>query len=960
MDPAVLPLPFQTELSRYWHRLSSESRAEYTIKDPELIQTVNRVWACSAFIANYCTQDPARLRALLETGDLARHYSADEYAQRVRAAFAEVTDEASMMRVLRQLRNREMVRIAWRDIAGHADLEETLVDLSRLADAVLDLTLAWLYRQLSRVFGKPEDAAGEPQSMIILALGKLGAHELNFSSDIDLIFAYPKDGETRGGTRSLSNHEFFNRLGQKLIKVLGEVTRDGLVFRVDMRLRPFGESGPLVMSFAGMEAYYQAHGRDWERYALIKARVIAGDQAAGKRLMAMLKPFVYRRYLDFGAIDALREMKRMINEEIRRKGMASNIKLGPGGIREIEFIGQIFQLMRGGRNAALQTRPILRVLGHLKAFNYLPEQAISELVTAYTFLRKTEHRLQQIQDRQAHSLPENDLDRQRIALGMGFCDWEEFLVALGAHRQCVQHHFTLLLEPRENGWAERSQSPAYADLSGVWLSLGEPEAMIQLLRTYGFGDPATILEALQKLHATAESRNISPTARERLDRLVPRLLMAVRRSSNPATTLTRLTPLLETIAQRSVYLALLAEYPAALEHLIKLCSASPWIAAYIARQPILLDELLDPRTLYSPPGPAELETQLTEQLSYLSEADLEQEMNALRHFKHSQVLRVAAADLTGVLWVGTVSDQLSAIAETVLKAALRLAWDDLIGRHGEARCVDAGVDRPAGFAIVAYGKLGGLELGYGSDLDLVFLHDSRGEKQLTTGPKSLDNQEFFARLGQRIIHLITTITPAGKAYDIDARLRPSGSSGLLVSSLNAFAEYQQHHAWTWEHQALVRARPVAGSPATREEFSTIRAAVLGRERDEASLKQDVRDMCERMRRELGNREPDRFDLKGGQGGITDIEFMVQYIVLRWAAAHPLLLSSTANCPLLEIGAACKLLDPHDAEALCEAYFAYRARIHALALQEQPARVSEGEFRTHRSKVVDIWRRLLEA
>ncbi len=894
---------------------------------------------------------------LLESGDLRRSYGSDEYAQRVQAALTGLIDEAALMRALRQLRNREMVRIAWRDIAGEASLEETLLDLSRLADAVLEGTLSWLYQQQSEIFGTPRDREGESQSMVILAMGKLGAHELNFSSDIDLIFAYPKDGETSGGTRVLSNHEFFNRLGQKLIKVLNEITEDGLVFRVDMRLRPFGESGPLSMSFSAMEIYYQTHGRDWERYAMIKARVAAGDHAAGKRLLALLKPFVYRRYLDFGAIESLREMKQRINEEIRRKGMGSDIKLGPGGIREIEFIGQIFQLMRGRRNATLQTRQILNVLEHLKAFRYLPERAVSQLTSAYRFLRKTEHRLQQIQDRQTHSLPENDLDRQRLALGMGFLGWKDFLAALGSHRQQVQYHFALLLEPEASEKTHEMPSSA-TNLTGVWPDLSDPERVLQVLHATGFDDSYTIFAALKKLHALAGSRNISRTARERLDRLVPRLLEVARRVPNPATTLTRLTPLIETIAQRSVYLTLLAEYPSALKQLVQLGSASPWIAAHITRQPILLDELLDPRTLYSPPGPEELEAELAQQLAHL-EAGPEQEMNALRHFKHAQVLRVAAADLTGTLGLRSVSDHLSAIAETTVKAALRLAWGYLTLRHGEPRCLDNGVIRPAGFAIVAYGKLGGFELGYGSDLDLVFLHDSRGENQVTRGAKPLDNQEFFARLAQRIIHLLTTLTSAGKAYDIDARLRPNGSAGLLVSSLDAFAEYQHHHAWIWEHQALVRARALAGDPATMQGFSAIREAVLKKERDEGILKQDIREMRERMRRELCSREPGLFDLKQGEGGITDIEFMVQYIVLRWAAAYPLLLESTANRRLLEIGAACKLLEEPDAKALQEVYFAYRARAHGLALQEQPARVSDEEFRAHRSRVIGVFRRLLE-
>jgi glutamate-ammonia-ligase adenylyltransferase len=949
--PAISPLPdvLQDEVAACWSRIRETSGVDFP--EAEQYRRIEHVWAVSPFVAEYCAKDPARFVELQESGDLGRSYGEEEYAQRLSVALEVVGDEAGLMRFLRQFRNREMVRIAWRDIAGQAGLEETLSDLSRFADAALDAALNWLHRQLSATFGIPQDERGQPQSLVVIAMGKLGAHELNFSSDIDLIFVYPKAGETAGGTKTLSNHEFFDRLGQKLIKALSEVTADGYVFRVDMRLRPFGESGPLVLSFDAMEQYYTTHARDWERYAMIKARCCAGDRAAGEQLLKLLRPFVYRRYLDFGAFQALREMKRLINDEVRRKGIESNVKLGRGGIREIEFIGQTFQLIRGGRVPALQTRRILDVLECLGKLGYLPREAVDDLTTAYVFLRNTEHRLQQIRDQQTQSLPKDDLDRLRVALGMGFENWEAFSKALETHRGRVQHHFDQLLD-RAEGEPATAEKPLHADL---WQGNSDPAT----LENEGFDDPSTASAVIANLKGLAGARGLSRTEQARLDRLMPMLLTSVTRTANPTATLERIARLIETIVRRSVYLALLTEHPDALAQLVKLCSASPWLAGYVTRQPILLDELLDPRTLYAPPGPDELDAQLEGQLAQVDPQDLERQMETLRHFKHAQVLRVAASDIAGVLPVAKVSDHLTAIAETVLRAALRLAWGHFTTRHGIPECLDEGVKRPAGFAIIAYGKLGGLELGYGSDLDLVFLHDSRGTEQVTNGPKPLDNPTFFARLGQRIIHLINTVTPAGKAYDIDTRLRPSGASGLLVSNLDAYREYQESHAWTWEHQALIRARPVAGDPRTAAGFNAIRRETLGQPRGEAKLKHDIREMREKMREALCKKEPGMFDLKQGAGGITDIEFMVQYAVLRWAAGYPELLEATSNRLLLEFLAASHLLEDDACQAFRDAYFAYRAKTHALALQEESALVSETEFEGHRAKVADAWNRLIE-
>ncbi|MGH8581925.1 MAG: bifunctional [glutamate--ammonia ligase]-adenylyl-L-tyrosine phosphorylase/[glutamate--ammonia-ligase] adenylyltransferase, partial [Gammaproteobacteria bacterium] len=697
---------FAGEVGAWWQQMQS-ALGPRCVAMPGL----SRVLACSPFVANYLARDPARWVDLVESGDLSRGDAAGGYRQAVDALLAEASDEPTLKQRLRRFRNREMVRIAWRDIAGLADLDATLRDLSALADALVDASYRWWYERLCATLGVPLGEGGDRQAMVVIAMGKLGALELNFSSDIDLIFAYPEAGETRGTARTVSNQEFFTRLGQSLIKSLADVTEDGFVFRVDMRLRPFGESGPLVASFETMEAYYVTHGREWERYALIKARIAAGDQAAGARLLAMLKPFVYRRYLDFTAIGALRDMKRLIDQEVEKKGLADNIKLGRGGIREVEFIGQVFQLIRGGRNAVLQTPAIRTVLGHLRQLGYLPEAAVAELCSAYSFLRTLENRLQQIGDQQTQSLPDTEIDRARIACGMGYASWEAFLAELAAHRERVHRHFAALLRDDKTGTHRGTGAP--------WPGIGEASATRQWLAGVGYSDPEAASEVLARHAKSMAGKRLSQTERARLERVFPRVLQAAAGRSDSVALLDRVLPIVETVARRSVYLVLLEEHPEALAQLIRLCAASPWIAKRIEQRPILLDELIDPRLLYNPPAPEALDAELERQLAGVAPGDLEREMDVLRHFKHSQLLRVAAADVAGALLLRVVSDHLTAIAESVLRATLRLARAHLQRRFGEPYCIENGVRRRAGFIIVAYGKLGGFELGYGSDLDLV-------------------------------------------------------------------------------------------------------------------------------------------------------------------------------------------------------------------------------------------------
>ena len=952
---ADLPAPVRAEVERNWQAYleTAAARGVSVPRQADFHAVLLRVWAGSDFVAQTCARAPELLADLLDSGDLLSDYPPKELAHKAQRVCARAADETTLGVALRRLRRREMLRIAWRDLAGWADLHETCADLSALACACLDAALARLDAWQRKESGTPRGVNGKPQALVVLGMGKLGAAELNFSSDIDLIFAYPEEGQTR--PNGMTNEEYFIRLGQRLIHAISATTADGQVFRVDMRLRPYGDSGPLAMGFQAMEEYYQHQGRDWERYALIKASPVAGDRSAGAALLETLRPFIYRRYLDYGTFAALRDMKAMISRELERKGLADNIKLGPGGIREVEFIGQAFQLIRGGREPDLQERGILTVLARLAARDHLPEYVSRGLREAYIFLRRLENRVQAYQDTQTHELPTDPLIQARLAIAMGFADWTALRRALDKHRHWVQGHFEqVFAAPQAAGTALPN-----SDLDAVWRGVLTGGAATAVLATAGMDDTEEALRLLTRLREGFGYRALSAKGRERMDHLLPMLIAAVGAVAQPTATLQRVIGLLEAVAGRSAYLALLVENPMALSQLVQLCAASPWIARQLTRHPILLDELLDPRSLYAPLDKIALAQELLTLMQPVPAADLERQMEALRWFKQANVLRVAAADIAAAMPLMVVSDHLTEIAETVLHEVLGLAWEHLAARHGRPQYrVDDSVHE-AGFIIVAYGKLGGIELGYGSDLDLVFLHDGVGTAQRSVGPKRVDNGVFFARLGQRIIHMLNTHTPSGVLYEVDMRLRPSGDSGLLVSSLEAFADYQRNAAWTWEHQALVRARVVAGDPALAARFAAVRNEVLGRGRGADELRVAVRDMRERMRVELAVRAADQFDLKQGRGGIADIEFMVQYGVLAWSAQHPQLLVYTDNVRLLEGFTRAGLMAATDSRLLADAYRAYRARLHRLALQEESAVTDARQFQEYRDGVAEVWTRLME-
>jgi glutamate-ammonia-ligase adenylyltransferase len=838
-----------------------------------------------------------------------------------------------------------MLRIAWRDLAGWADLDETLDALSTLADSCIDGALRRLHAWLCEQTGTPRTTAGAPLSLVVFGMGKLGGGELNFSSDVDLMFAFESPGVC-DGPRALDAEEFFVRLSRRLIGVLDEPDANGRVFRVDVRLRPFGGSGPLAITFDAMEDYYQNHGRDWERYALIKARPVAGNIAAGERLLARLRPFVFRRYLDFGAIDALRAMKALIVEQVRREGLHDHVKLGAGGIREVEFIGQVHQLIRGGREPDLRCRGIRQVLQLLGERGHLPPGSVAELLDAYTFLRRFENRLQMLDDRQTHEVPTDPLDRERIALAMGYADWPACAAALADWRARVHGHFEALL-----GGERAAQAP-----QSLWPDrLDAPDAEAQLA-SLGYRDAPQALAHLRALREGRAWRVASATARQRLAELIPSLLRAAADTAQPESTLGRLCSLLDAVATRSVYLAMLLAHPPAQEHLARLLGSSVWIADWITAHPAVLDELLDARSLYTPQQTADIEADLDRALAGIDRDDLETAMNVLREQRHAGALHVAAAEIGGLLEPTEPPVALTTLAEALLRRGLALARMQIEQRHGQPRSA-ADPAREAPLLVIGYGRLGGGELNYESDLDLVFLHDGAGGN--SDGPAPLANETWFARAVQRLTHILTTRTPAGRLYEIDVRLRPSGNAGPLVTTLGGFESYQLNEAWTWEHQALVRARPVAGDAGLGERFEAVRRDVLCRPRDEAALRRDIADMRERIHREKPL-AADTFDLKLGRGGRVDVEFLAQYLVLAHAHAHPEFTAPRGTADILGLAGTLGLIDPGEARALAEAFVALCAHERRQTLQGAAGQVEAADIATHATAIRRAWAKLIGA
>ncbi len=879
----------------------------------------------SRYARRLTESDPAaldRLRATLFT-------PWDEATMQAILDGCEIGDEAALKKALRVLRKQVMLRLIVRDLAGLADLREVMSTATLLAEVTTRFALSRIDSWLRSQYGPPVgEESGTEQDLVVVGMGKLGGGELNVSSDIDLIFAYPEEGETTG-PRKTSNHEYFALLGKKLIGALNEATADGFVFRVDMRLRPYGDSGPLVGSFSMLENYYLTQGREWERYAWIKGRPLTGSQC--QELAAILRPFVFRKYLDFGAFASMRGLHAQIRQEVNRRDMRDNIKLGPGGIREIEFIAQVFQLIRGGKETDLQTPSTLAALDLIEQRELLPAQDVAELRDAYFFLRNLEHRLQYLEDAQTQTLPVNDADRQIIAAAMGYADWREFLAALDSHRSKVERYFGQVFATPQNAQGGHP-------LTSLWQGTPEDEEAIALLAEQGYRHPA---EAWQRLKRTRESgryKQLPTESHARFDAILPPLIQVACDFPNPDETLERMLHLVENISRRGTYLALLQEYPQTLGQVAKLCSASPWVSEYLTQHPILLDELLDTRKLYAKYDREELRNELKGLLD-ATEDDTERQMDSMRHFKHEQTFRQVAQDLAGALPLETLSDQLSDLADMILDETLRLAWAGLRVKHRET----------PRFAVIAYGKLGGKELGYASDLDIIFLYDD----------ESPDAAEIYAKLAQRINSWISSVTPSGILYETDLRLRPNGASGLLVSSVEAFESYQKKQAWVWEHQALTRARFCAGDAGVGAAFERIRIEVLRQERDPATLREEVLKMRQKML-DAHTNSSGLYDIKQDPGGIIDVEFIVQYLVLNFSRLHPELTRNAGNLALLRIAGELDLIPPELAVLVRDAYREYRLLQHQMRLQGVAhARIDPAQTKGHAEAVKRLWQAIFE-
>ncbi len=948
MDIASVAEELREPLARWWERAAAQPGfPEACAALPENMRgELARVAAASEFVAAALIRDPQAL-AWLARGERAGL----EYEALVAAA----ANTAESQRILREWRRRVMIRIAWREITGSADARETLKELSAFADAAIRAAAAAAGSHLKSVFGTPRAANGEEVPLVVLGMGKLGGGELNFSSDIDLVFLFPSPGQT-DGARGIENEEYFNRLGRELIRLLDLRNEDGFVFRVDMRLRPFGDSGPLVVSLASLEDYLQQHGRDWERYAWIKARAIVGAEAYASAYRDFVRPFVYRRYLDFGVIDSLRDMKALIAREVSRRELDQHLKLGRGGIREIEFIVQSMQLIRGGSDRRLQNSSLLDVLPLLADSKVMTDAEVAELTDAYLVLRKAENALQMIRDEQVHSLPETTADCTRLALHMGAPDWPAALAQIDAAREQVARQFEALL-------AGGADSPHRAGDAGAdWLA-SETTKIDEELQRGGF--PSAEIESaaatLETYRGGAPYRRLDETGRRRLHIILGRVVKAAAQRPNAAAVVRRVLRVLEAIGTRSSYLALLKEESAALDRLIDVCAISGFLSRQIAGFPLLLDELIDVKAFDELPSRAGFALELAARTERLPADDPERQVESLRQFQKVAVFKVALADLTGRLPLMKVSDRLTDIAELIVQCCMDLAWQQMTAAYGVPWCGESETHRrPVRVAVAGYGKLGGLELGYASDLDLVFLHDSSGDVQMTQGERPIDNGIFFLRLGQRIVHLLTMHSAAGRLYEVDMRLRPNGKGGFLMTGIDAFERYQRQAAWTWEHQALLRARAVAGDATLRDAFEAARRRVLGSAVRRDTLRTDVAEMRLRMRRELSKAGAGQFDVKQDAGGIADIEFLVQYWILAAAKEHPELLRYSDNIRQLEGLSTVGVLDWATVQWLTETYIGYRTVLHHLSLEGQGDHVVEAlPYAKTRARVSEIWRATFE-
>jgi len=850
-------------------------------------------------------------------------------------------NEAQCHQILRKYREKYWLKVAFLDLCCNNPIADSIEYISLLADKLIQSANEWAHAQVAALNGEPLDEQGHALPLMVLGMGKLGGKELNYSSDIDLIFAYPRSVKTQGGRKSVEAQVFYTKVAQKLIAALNQTTGDGQVFRVDMRLRPFGESGPLVMSFNAIEDYYQEQGRDWERYAMLKSRLIGTPNHYWDEFNQLLKPFVYRRYIDFSVIESLRKMKLMIAQEVRRKRLTNNIKLGAGGIREVEFIVQALQMVRGGREANLQTQSLLNALNQLALNQVIDDSEAKELKSNYLYLRKVEQYLQIFDDQQTQTLPDDDINQQRLNYLLAKPDFAALVNDIERVMGQVHNEFIQVIgeetEPLDTNEGAFISAWDHGDVS----FLNEPKDEWQA--------------PLQDFKLRLSKVKVGNRGREILDKLMPAMLKQLSDFNASASVFSTVCQILNKIISRTAYLELLYENPGTLKQLVSLCCHSKWIGEHISRYPILLDELIDPAVLYKPTPLSAYKDEIRQYFLRIEHDDLELQMESLRQFKQTHQLRIAAADATGVLDVMKVSDHLTALAEAIVEQAVNIAWHNTVKRFGMPPNTD---HEHKGFAVIAYGKTGGFEVGYDSDLDLVFVHNHDGSSQ-TSGDKAIDSRQFYLKLAQRLMHLFNTRTASGILYELDTRLRPEGASGLLAINLESFNHYQQTQAWTWEHQALVRARIILGQDELAERFSLIRKNILCQSRETAMLKDDVIKMREKMRGHLAKGNSQQFDLKQDAGGMADIEFITQYLVLKNAHDNEQLSVFSDNVRILTDAAKIGSITKEQKQQLIKAYIDYRSCYHVLSLNQQGKLVEREQFLQDITNVTAIWKAVFE-
>ncbi|MFN4029329.1 MAG: bifunctional [glutamate--ammonia ligase]-adenylyl-L-tyrosine phosphorylase/[glutamate--ammonia-ligase] adenylyltransferase [Acidovorax temperans] len=854
-------------------------------------------------------------------------------------------DMASALRTVRQLVMERLIRL---DCEARAPLGDITRAVTELAELALDHACRHAREELDSRHGAPQGPQGQPVQLWIIGMGKLGARELNVSSDIDLIYVYEHDGDTagiEGGRGRISNHEYFARAVKAIYSLVGDTTEHGFVFRVDLALRPNGNSGPAAISLSALEEYLQVQGREWERFAWLKSRVVAPTSCIGspevQALRGVVLPFVFRRYLDYSVFDALRSLHRQIRDHAAKRSAghperANDVKLSRGGIREIEFTVQLLQVVRGGQFPELRRRPTLEALQRLAQAGLMPQETADAMARAYVFLRQVEHRIQYLDDQQTHVLPTRDDDLAWIASTMGYPDCCAFLHELDAHRELVAQEFDTLL-----GGNEKKQCSG-GGCGGPKASAPPPPELESLLEQL----PEDFRERVAEWRNNPRVANLRDEARARLFRIVQRTAQWLGEGRCSLEAAGRLTNWLEPLMRRESYLALLLERPPVHQQLLALLGAAKWPARYLLQHPGVIDELVGDALMAERFVVADFERELAQRLKSLQstgEDDDETLLNLLRRAQHAETFRTLARDVGGRITVEQVADDLSALADSVLRITTQWCWNRLKNRHR---------DVPQ-FGIIGYGKLGGKELGYGSDLDIVFVFDDDDERA----------PEVYAAFVRKLINWLTVKTGEGDLYEIDTALRPNGNSGLLVTSFEAYANYQQQRgsntAWTWEHQAMTRARFVLGSPELQARFDAVREAVITSARDASALKEEIVTMRERVR-SAHSVPPGMFEVKHSPGGMVDAEFAVQYLVLSQSGAHPELRGNLGNIALLERAEQVGLLPAGVGHAAANAYRELRRVQHRARLDEAPTQVEPPALQAERDAVLALWQAVFGA